>query len=94
MLELSFGGLLFISLLRARSATPVGKEGDPVLPARQLGQVSQNPPKIEFFYKIENVTGHTYSCIHALCFISNVYKQRFLGLVKILKKLNNRTSLF
>ena len=35
MLELSFGGLLFISLLRARSATAVGKEGDPVLPARQ-----------------------------------------------------------
>ena len=32
--------------------------------------------------------------IHALCFISNVYKQRFLGLVKFLKKLSNRTSLF
>ena len=32
--------------------------------------------------------------LHALCFISNVYKQRFLGLVKFLKKSSNRTSLF
>ena len=32
--------------------------------------------------------------LHALCFISNVYKQRFLGLVKFLKKISNRTSLF
>ena len=32
--------------------------------------------------------------IHALCFISNVYKQQFLGLVKFLEKLSNKTSLF
>ena len=32
--------------------------------------------------------------VHALCFISNVYKQQFLGLSKFLKKLSNRTSLF
>ena len=32
--------------------------------------------------------------IHALCFISNVYKQRLLWQVKYLQKLSNRTSLF
>ena len=33
-----------------------------------------------------------YYYIHALCFISNDYKQRFLELVKCLKKLSNRTK--
>ena len=31
--------------------------------------------------------------LHALCFISNIYNQRFLWLVKFLKKLSNMTSL-
>lgn len=30
--------------------------------------------------------------VHSVCFISNVYKQRFSGLVKIFKNLSNRTS--
>ena len=30
--------------------------------------------------------------IHSVCFINNVYKQRFFGLVKIFENLNNRTS--
>ena len=30
----------------------------------------------------------------ALCFKSNVYEQRFLRLIKFLKKLSNKTSLF
>ena len=32
-------------------------------------------------------------CLHLVCFISNVYKQRFSRLVEILKKLSNATSL-
>ena len=62
MLELSFGGLLFIRSLRARRASAVGKEGEPALPARQLGQIAKNPPKIKS-KKIVKVTDHTYSCI-------------------------------
>ena len=30
--------------------------------------------------------------LHLVCFISNVYKQRFLGLVKIFRNLSNGTS--
>ena len=31
-------------------------------------------------------------CVHSVCFINNVYKQRFFQLVKIFQNLNNRTS--
>ena len=30
--------------------------------------------------------------LHSVCFINNVYKQRFFQLVKIFQNLNNRTS--
>ena len=30
--------------------------------------------------------------LHSVCFINNVYKQRFFGLFKVFETLNNRTS--
>ena len=35
---------------------------------------------------------YCYSMVHSVCFINNVYKQRFFQLVKIFQNLNNRTS--
>ena len=43
-------------------------------------------------HKMALVQSQRSRTVHALCFINNVYKQRFLRLVKIFKNLNNDTS--
>ena len=46
----------------------------------------------ELTTKVYHHSELTMEILHSVCFINNVYKQRFFQLVKIFQNLNNRTS--
>ena len=59
----------------------------------EVSKYLQNHPEINYEPSVTKVSTPS-DLIHSVCFISNVYKQRFSRLVEILKKNKQQTSLF